>query len=178
MCFLLIMQIIRSYVCPSQNVRLCSTNKWLEQEMPIFAYMHIDKMSSFAYFHLYRQCPWLSFSRSKIGIEYIVKCIMHLSLHGYRHIAICQLVECGIWPFDWHIYIWPRPIINVKVMYISIASLKRWQIGANITIAPNNMLHVNFRFAYLGLTLTYSKGQLSHRNGVMQNILAFILSSK
>ena len=46
---------------------------------------------------------------------------------------------------------------------------------ANITIAPNTLLHISFRLAYLELTLT-SKNQLDCKNGVVPNIVAFLLS--
>ena len=46
---------------------------------------------------------------------------------------------------------------------------------ANITIASTVISHVGFRLAQLELILTYSKGQLHRGNGVMRNILPFML---
>ena len=63
-----------------------------------------------------------------------------------------------MWPFDWHIYIWPWPILKVKVKVMHILTVNISQAmtdRANITIAPDIMLHGGIRLAYLELTLTY-----------------------
>ena len=54
-----------------------------------------------------------------------------------------------------------------------LAKDDRW---ANVTIAPNIMLHVDFQSAYLELIMTYSKGHFGHRNGILLNILVFLYS--
>ena len=45
---------------------------------------------------------------------------------------------------------------------------------ANIAIALNIMLYVGFLLGCLELTVTYSNGQLIHRNGVWPYILTFL----
>ena len=89
-----------------------------------------------------------------------------------------QLIESRMWPFDWHIFIWPWSILKVKVKVMRISTVNILKIitdRADITIDPNIMLHVGFRLVYLELTLTYSKGQLGRRNDVSLNILTFLL---
>ena len=51
-------------------------------------------------------------------------------------------------------------------------SLKWWQIWQTLLLSSTIMSNVGFRFTYLVLTLTYSKGQLC--NGVSPNISAFL----
>ena len=51
-------------------------------------------------------------------------------------------------------------------MHISFVNISETVIdSAKITIALNIMSHIDFRLAYLVLTLTYSKSQLGRRNG-------------
>ena len=91
-----------NYAQLSQNVRLCTTNKRLDLEAPIFANMYFDKVSSPANFHSNRRHPWPSFWRPKIWIEYIGKCILHSSLHVYRHGLIG--------------YVWSRQTISIATI--------------------------------------------------------------
>ena len=86
-------QVVCSLVCSS--VRACvlhrmndyvlSTNGW-PRSAHFCTHMLVDKLRSPANFHSNPQCPWPSFSRAKIRIEYIVKCIMSSSLQANRHI--------------------------------------------------------------------------------------------
>ena len=57
---------IRSSVRPSRNVRLCTGNKQLDQDVPIFfPHMHVDSVSPPIDFHPNSRWPWPSFLRSK-----------------------------------------------------------------------------------------------------------------
>ena len=67
-----------------------------------------------------------------------------------------------LWPLDWHIYIWPWPIlkVNFKVMQISIVNISQTVTDRQtLLLATNRKLHAGFRLAYLHLTLEHCIGQ-------------------
>ena len=76
--------------------------------------------------------------------------------------TIALKIASHAWPFDWHSYTWPRPILKVKVNVMHIlyseylGNRDRW---GKITTLSNNKSCVGFRFGCLHLTFEHFKCQ-------------------
>ena len=86
-------------------------------------------------------------------------------------------IRSGMWPFDWHIHIWPWPTLKVKVKCRSwtfrlCTSLKWWQINKTLLLPANMKAHMGFRIAYLNLTFADSERQPDRWNGLSLTVLA------
>ena len=72
----------------------------------------------------------------------------------------CQQMESRIRHFRWHIYLWPWPVLKVKVKVTHLSTVNISQEvkdRANITIAIQYEVHLGLWLAYLDLTLGHSK---------------------
>ena len=75
------------------------------------------------------------------------------------NIAISD-TESDMWPLERHIYIWPCPILKVKVKIIHFRlriSRKRWQIVQTLLAPTNIKSKTAFALTYLRLTLAHFK---------------------
>ena len=119
---------VYSSVRPSRNVRLCNANKWLDLEAPIFVHIcmlimfirqSISSKLSTSLTHF--QCQRFESSTGLFICNYLTNGDRY-DKHCYgQHIGSCM------WPFDWHIYISPWPIlkIKVKIMHIWTANISQ-----------------------------------------------------
>ena len=55
------------------------------------------------------------------------------------------------WPFSWHIYIWPWPIlmVNIKVINILPVNISEMVVGQILLLATNRKSHMRFQLTYL-----------------------------
>ena len=65
-----------------------------------------------------------------------------------------------LFAFEWCIYTWPWPILEVKSCeFLLWLSRKWWQIGQTLLLPIHRKWPIGFRLVYLHLTLAQSKGQ-------------------
>ena len=114
---------------------------------------HVDTVPPPANFHPNPHHPWYSFFKGQRYDSCTLRrsnVIILQTVTDRTNIAIANAQSC-LWPFYWHIYIWPWPILNVmvKVMHISTVNISQTVTDrANIAIAIAN----KYKVAY-GLTI-------------------------
>ena len=88
--------------------------------------------------------------------QYFANCDRYGNHCYWRHI------RSRMWPFNWHIYIWPWLILKVKfkVMHISTTIISQIVTDkTNIALTNKYKVAYGLFIAYLHLTLVHSKGQ-------------------
>ena len=100
--------------------------------------------------------------------------------NGDRYGRHCywKQIESHIWAFDYHIYIWPWPILMVKVKVIHTWTMnisKKVTDRVNTTIAIKYEVEYGLSISVFRFDLRLFKGQLGSWNGMLPNILAFWL---
>ena len=118
----------------------------------------------------------LNFSGSKIWIPYIGKLTGDYLANGDRWGKHCysQQTSSLIWTFDWHIYIWPWPVLTIKakVMHILIVNISETvKDRTSIAIGNKNEVACGLSISILHLILAYSRGELGCWNGMSPNIV-------
>ena len=96
------------------------------------------------------------------------------------HCYYCQHIWSHIWSSDLHNYILPRTILKVKIkeMYISYANIyKMVKDKETLLLLWNMKLHMDFRSAYLDLTLAHLNVQIDLWNGVAKYFSFVLLDS-